>query len=209
MGDLVAHYEALLDEVDSTFLTDGGTVLVASGATVPEVVEALGGVGIEDVPAHELDPEQFAWSAYLLTEVEGGVLATEDTGYADPPTAVLVALSRDGRAAAVVRDNIQAHQRFGCARDGVLLFDEHEYVYLDERSRVPAELRELFDRAWVDLDDDAAVDDGAEDGTAVGMAMAEVVTGLHLVADDARRLASDDATVVLVRVLQYADELEG
>lgn len=208
MDDLVAHYEALLDETAATFHGDGGTVLVAAGATVAEVVEALGGVSVEDVPAGDLDPETFTWSAYLLTAIDGGVLAVEDTGYADPPTAVLIALSRGGRAAAVVRDNIQAHQRFGCARDGVLLFDDHEYVYLDDRSRVPAELRELFDRAWVDLDDDAAVDDGTADGTAVGLAMAEVVTGLHVVAGDTRRLASDDATVVLVRVLQYADELE-
>ncbi|WP_322919398.1 DUF6461 domain-containing protein [Nocardioides renjunii] len=197
MGDtaeLVEHYRSLVigDE----------TTLVVRGASVSDVVDALGGVPLADVPEDELYGEEPVWAAYRLTAIEGGVLACEDTGYADPPSSVLVALSEGGRAAAVVRDNIQAHGRFGCARDGELLFDDDEYRFVEDRSSVPEEIRALFDLAWVDLSRDEL--EAREDDTrAVGLAMAEVVTGIRLTPADAARLEGDDATVVAVRQLQY------
>lgn len=110
----------------------------------------------------------------------------------------------------MVRDNIQAHCRFGCARDGDLVFDENEYTFLEDRDSVPQEVRALFDLAWVDLTEDDP-DPQEDDSTAVGLAMAEVVTGIHLTPADAANLEGDDATVIAVRQLQYANEedLEG
>ncbi|NPD06946.1 hypothetical protein HN031_19910 [Nocardioides sp. zg-1308] len=197
MGDtaeLVEHYRSLVigDE----------TTLVVRGASVSDVVEALGGVALGSVPEDELDGDEPIWATYALAEVDGGVIACEDTGYADPPNAVLVALSEGGRAAAVVRDNIQAHGRFGCARDGELLFDDDEYRFVEDRSSVPEEIRALFDLAWVDLGQEES--EAQEDDTnAVGLAMAEVITGIRLTPADAARLEGDDATVVAVRQLQY------
>lgn len=179
------------------------TTLVVRGAAVTEVVAALGGVPLDAVPEDELDGGDPIWAAYRLVAIEGGVLGCEDTGYADPPNSVLVALSRGGRAAAVVRDNIQAHSRFGCARDGELLFDDDEYRFLDDRDSVPQELRALFDLAWVDLTQDD-LEAQEDDTTAVGLAMAEVVTGIRLTPADADALEGDGATVIAVRQLQYA-----
>ena len=175
------------------------------GASVQEVVDALGGVPLDDVPEDELDGDEPIWARYTLTAIEGGVLASEDTGYADPPNSVLVALSKGARAAAVVRDNIQAHCRFGCARDGELLFDSDEYPFLQDRDSVPHEVRALFDMAWVDLTEDE-LNPQEDDSTAVAFAMAEVVTGIHLTSADAANHRAEDATVVAVRQLQYANK---
>lgn len=198
MGDTseaVEHYKQL--EIGEE------TVLVVRGATVEEVVDALGGVPVDGLSEDELYGEEPVWAVYSVCEVDGGALASEDTGYADPPTAVLEALSEGGRAAAVVRDNIQGHGRFGCARDGQLLFDDDEWRFREDLDSVPDEVRALFDLGWCDLADDDA--EPAEDDTqAVGLAMAEVVTGLRLTAADAERLAGPDAARVAVRQLQYA-----
>lgn len=195
--ELVEHYKGLQVGTETT--------LVVRGASVPEVVEALGGVPLDDVPEDELDSDEPIWAVCTITAIPGGVLASEDTGYADPPTSVLVALSEGDRAAAVVRDNIQGHRRFGCARDGVLLFDSHEYVFVEEPDSVPAELRALFDLAWIDLDQDDH-EPREEDAGAVALAMAEVVTGIHLTPADAAAHEGDDATVVAVRQLQYGSD---
>ena len=194
---LVEHYKGLAigDE----------TTLVVRGATVQEVVAALGGVPVEDLSDEELYGEEPIWAEYTLVAIEGGVLASEDTGYADPPNDVLVALSQGGRAAAVVRDNIQAHCRFGCARDGVLVFDDDEYRFLEDLDAVPDELRAFVDLTRVDLDDDGHEPE-EDDPTAVGLAMAEVVTGLRLTAADADAHRGPAATVVAVRQLQYAQD---
>jgi hypothetical protein len=202
MNERVEHYQQVIgdDVVD-------GTILVVAGARIEEVRDVLlADAGVPE--GEEVDEEE--QSGYVLIEVSGGVLAVEDTGYADPTVAALERLSAGGRAAAVVTWDIQAHQRFGCARDGVLLFDDPEYVYLkaDDRSRVPDELRPLFDLAWVDL----TRDDDVEPELApfvVGLAMAELVTGIALSADDLRR-ASDAPPDhwVPVRTLQYALELD-
>jgi hypothetical protein len=195
-GEAVEHYKSLSVGDQST--------LVVRGASVQEVVDALGGVPLDDVPEDELNGDEPIWAAYTLTVIQGGVLAAEDTGYADPPSSVLVALSKDGRAAAVVRNDIQAHCRFGCARDGELLFDNDEYTFLEDRDSVPQDLRQLFDLAWVDLTGDGS--DPQEDSTAVALAMAEVVTGIRLTAADFANLEGSDPTVVAVRQLQYSGE---
>jgi hypothetical protein len=101
--------------------------------------------------------------------------------------------------------------RFGCARDGVLLFDDDEYMFIDadERSRVPDELRPLFDLAWIDV----AADDQDEeeaDPHAVALAMAELVTGIALSVEDLAQLEELPRTEWhVVRTLRYIEGLEG
>ena len=199
LDEMLEHYRSLAIGDEST--------LVVRGASVQEVVDALGGVPLDDVPEDELDSDEPIWATYTLTAIEGGVLASEDTGYADPPTSVLVTLSKDGRAAAVVRNNIQAHCRFGCARDGELLFDNDEYPFVTDRDSVPQELRTLFDLAWVGLTGDG-LDPQVDDSTAVALAMAEVCTGIRLTSADSRTFEGGDAAVAAVRLLQYASEKE-
>jgi hypothetical protein len=180
------------------------TTLVVRGASVQEVAQALGGVALDEVPDGELDGDEPIWATYALTEIDGGVIGCEDTGYADPPNSVLVELSRGGRAAAVVRNNIQAHCRFGCARDGELLFDDDEFRFITDRDRVPHEIRPLLDLAWFDVTPDE-FEAQEDDLRAVGLAMAEVVTGIRLTSADASKLR-DDATLVAVRQLQYPED---
>jgi Family of unknown function (DUF6461) len=200
MAATVEYYEELVEETGF----QEGTVLIVGGAVVDEVADALGAdrtgtidphdVATMDAPTHAL---------YSFVQLSAGVLAAEDMGYADPPNSALVALSAGGRTAVVVRDNIQAHTRFACARDGVLLFDADEYVFIEDRSHVPADLRPLFDRAWVDLEAD---DDDAESAVAVGLAMAELVTGIELTVEDVERAASREATRYPVPTLRYSAE---
>jgi hypothetical protein len=200
MGDtaeMIEHYKSLTGYDETT--------LVVRGRSVDEVVEALGGVPADSLDEDELYGEEPVWAVYALVAIEGGVVATEGTGYADPPNAVLTTLSEGGRAAAVVRDNIQAHGRFGYARDGELLFDDDEWRFLAGRDSVPDEVRALFDLGWLDLADDDS-EPPEEDTTVVGLAMAEVATGLRLTSADMARLAGDDATAVAVRQLQYLDD---
>jgi hypothetical protein len=170
----VEFYEQVLPAFpDSESLT----VLVVSGATREAVLTGLGADlsrPVED--AWDVEGDSTAWAA---VDVPGGVLAVELTGYGDPSSADLTSLSEAG-AAAVVRCNIQAHYRFGCARAGGLVFDDDEFIYIDDRGRVPGELRRLFDAAWVDLDDDS---EEGEEPFATGLAMAELVTGLELTED--------------------------
>lgn len=204
MAATIEYYSELVDETEPD-----GTVLVVTGATIDEVADALeadrtGTIDLDrlagmDEPTH---------SAYAFVEVPGGVLAVEDSGYADPPNAALVALSAGGRSVAVVRDNIQAHTRFGCARDGVLLFDADEYTFVADRSGVPAELRPLFDRAWVDLEADDDGDEG-EPPLTVALAMAELVTGIELTAELFEEAYGRDATRHLAPVLRYVAEEGG
>jgi hypothetical protein len=191
--EIIEHYKNLTGYDETT--------LVVRGRSVDEVVEALGGVPADTLDEDELYGEEPVWAVYTLIAIEGGVVATEDTGYADPPNAVLTMLSEGGRAAAVVRDNIQAHGRFGYARDGALLFDDDEWRFLADRDSVPDEVRALLDLGWVDLGDDS--EPREDDTTAIGLAMAEVATGLRLTSADMASLAGDDATAVAVRQLQY------
>jgi hypothetical protein len=164
------------------------TVLFVGGATAAGVSATLG----LDL-ASTVDPDEVVGddqvTAWALVEVPGGVVAVEPTGFGDPTRTVLAALSSDGHSAAVVRTNVLAHVRFGCARDGRLLFDDNEYVYVEDPEVVPSELRSLFDLAWDDLSTDPTGDEGAEDddedddgpdAVVVGLAMAELVTGVEL-----------------------------
>src|SRR4051812_301916 len=170
----VEYYQQVLSAFpDSECLT----ILVASGLARDAVLAALG--------ADLSSPAEDAWdttvrsTAWAAIEVPGGVLAVEMTGYGDPSLRTLATLSKDG-SAAVVRSNIQAHYRFGCARAGEVVFDDDEFTYVD-RASVPTELRELFDNARVDLDDED--DDVSEDPLPTGLAMAELVTRVELTED--------------------------
>lgn len=164
------------------------TYLVVAGATRESVLSALGADpspvagGLSDV-----DFEEF--SAYAVAEVDGGVIAIEHSGYADPSREALRLLSVDGGAAAVARSNIQAHERFGCARDGVLVFDAHEYTFVEpeDKARVPAELADLFESAWVDLGGDSEGEGDELGGVLTAMAMATVFTGVSASAQDIQR----------------------
>lgn len=102
---------------------------------------------------------------------------------------MLAALSALGGAAAVTRSNIQAHERFGCARDGVVVFDADEFMYVEEQEKesVPPELRPMFDSAWVNLDADADADGDEEGSGFVGYAMAATHTGVVVTGEDLTR----------------------
>jgi hypothetical protein len=176
-----SHYEAMFEAagIDGESLT----VLLVRGGTRADVLRLL---GAEAEPNGEPYPdlEDVDYSGYALAEVEGGVVAFEHTGYADPSPRVLAALSSLGGAAAVTRSNIQAHERFGCARDGGVLFDADEFMYVDEHEKesVPSELRPMFDSAWVNLD--AAGDDDEGGRGFIGYAMAATHTGVVVTAED-------------------------
>ena len=204
MSERVAHYSEIAEDLD----LQAQTVLVVAGASIEEVKAVVLTEAALPTDGETLEDDEV--SAYGFVEVEGGVLAMEHTGYADPSLAALVQLSSGGRKAAVVRDNIQAHVRFGCARDGALLFDDDEYIFIDadQRSRVPDELRPLFDLAWIDLD----ADDQDEDvnPTAVALAMAELATGVVLTAEDFERLMELPRSEWHgVRTMRYVEGLEG
>ncbi len=206
MSERVEHYQQVVEDVD----VEATTLLVVAGASVAEVRDVIAAEsGLAD-GEEVADDER---SAYAFLEVDGGVLAVEYTGYAGPSVEALVRLSAGGRSAAVVGSDIQAHDRFGCARDGVLLFDDPEYTYLDagDLARVPPELRPVFDLAWVDLgaDLDEVDDDGEAIAFAAGLAMAEIVTGIVLAADDLERIWEvRPGEMMAVRTLVYARELD-
>lgn len=183
------YYAALLENF---FDLESITILVAAGATRAEVAEALG-IDMSLTPTEypdsgdeddgDLDVET---AAYAMVDVDGGVLAVELTGYADPSLSALRSLSSNGRSAAVVRDNISSFLRFGCARDGEILFDDNQYTWVEDHDRVPAELRDLFLEAWIDPE--TPTDDVVFNGFEVGLAMTEVITGIRLVEEDLRRV---------------------
>ena len=178
-----SRYEAMFEDagVDRESLT----VLLVRGGTRDDVLRLLGAEAASNgEPYPDLDDDDY--SGYALAEVDGGVVAFEHTGYADPSPAVLGALSALGGAAAVTRDNIMAHERFGCARDGAVLFDADEFRYVADREKdsVPPELRPLFDSASVDLESDGDDDAG---GGFVGYAMAATHTGVVVTGDDLSR----------------------
>ncbi|MGO4256085.1 DUF6461 domain-containing protein [Marmoricola sp. RAF53] len=183
------YYDQVLDAFGDT---ESLTVLIVAGRTIPEVAAAVGadlGRAVRGEDAFE-DDRATVWS---FTEVPGGVLAAEPSGYGDPSLDALRALSAGGGAAATVRNNVQGHFRFGCARDGEVHFDEDEFMYIEDPEVVPAELRPLFDLVWDDLEDEIDEDDDAPTGWSVGLAMAEVATGIRVTKEEAARLS--DATL--------------
>lgn len=128
-------------------------MLLVRGGTRADVLRLLGAEA-ESSGEPFPDLEDIDYSGYALVEVEGGVVAFELTGYADPSPRVLAALSALRGAAAVTRFNVMAHERFGCARDGVIVFDADEFMYVTEQEKegVPPELRPMFDSAGANLD---------------------------------------------------------
>ncbi len=195
MTATVEFYEDVLAAFPDT---ESLTVLVAAGATRVAVLAALGAdLSNQAEDAWDFDGRSAAWAAI---EIPGGVLAVELSGYGDPSLADLASLSQSG-AAAVVRSNIKAHYRFGAARDGELIFDDDEYIYLRDPDRVPAELRPLFDAAWNDLDDED--DDERADPLATGLAMAELVTEMELSEDQVAAVLA--AEFFLAPSLRYPD----
>jgi hypothetical protein len=179
------YYESILNE--SGIDTESLTVVTVAGADLVRVAETMDIDLSQPVDPNDLDDGTS--SAYALLEVPGGVVAIERMGYADPTISAITQMSEGGQAAAVVRSNIQAHYRFGCARAGQVLFDDDEYVYIDNIDRVPCELRDLFTLAWDDLDTDIDAKTWV-DPVAVGLAMGEVVTGIELTAANLSDLAS-------------------
>ena len=189
------HDPSEYDEIfeDAGINEESLTVLLVRGGTRAEVLELLGAAETPVEPTDAEDAEDgedmtgMEDAAYAAAEVEGGVVAFEHTGYADPSPRVLAALSALGGAAAVTRSNIQAHERFGCATDGVLVFDADEFMYVEahEKESVPAELRPLFDSVWRDP---SAEDDSDQDFVSfVGCAMAATHTGVTFTDGDLGR----------------------
>ncbi|KAA1419159.1 hypothetical protein F0U44_11955 [Nocardioides humilatus] len=178
MAATVEYYDDLIDSFgDSQSLT----LLVVAGATRDCVAKALE-VDLHEPVIHPWDADDEAdFASWALVEIDGGVIGVEYTGYADPTVDALRLMSRNGGAAAVVRSNVEAQLRFGCARDAEVLLDAGQDLHVDDPDQVPSELRPLFDRAHNDSDADAFV---------VGLAMAEVVTGLELTSQEALLLAS-------------------
>lgn len=93
-----SRYEAMFEDagIDGESLT----VLLVRGGTSADVLRLLGAEAEADLAPYP-DLEDVDYSGYALAEVEGGVVAFELTGYADPSPRVLAALSALGGAAAV------------------------------------------------------------------------------------------------------------
>ena len=154
-----------------------GTWIVAAPLTVTEAKERLLGPGAQPLAAKQLDAEvDFDHSAYAFLQVGDGVVAWENTGFADPPKRLLAALSEGGAVSAVATDNIEAMTRFGYARDGEIVFDAFEYAFVDSLDEIPAEVRDLARLAW---SDPAGPMVEIADWAAVAQAMSEKVTGVR------------------------------
>lgn len=195
MTDALAHYQAVLD--DEVYDLESLTILVVTGASRAEVAVALEvdlAAPTTEWPDWELDD----MSGYSLTDLPGdaGVLAVELSGYADPSLDALRRLTQGGGAAAVVRDDIKAHLRFAAARDGEILFDDDSINILDadDAGRLPEDLRPLFEDQVDELEFPAA------------LAMAELVTGVRLTADDLR--AAHDAGYRPAPTMRYVEGLD-
>src|SRR5688572_1261634 len=95
-----SRYEAMFEDagIDGESLT----VLLVRGGTCADVLRLLGAEADASGGAFP-DLEDVEYSGYALSAVEGGVVAFEHTGYADPSPRVLAALSALGGAAAVTR----------------------------------------------------------------------------------------------------------
>jgi Family of unknown function (DUF6461) len=155
-----------------------GSWVFAAPLTVDEAMLRL--LGPEPLLATPADADLLAnaeSSAYAFLQVGDGVIAYEDTGFADPPRRLMAALSRDGVVSAVATDNVEAMVRFGYARDGRVVFDSFEYAFVDDLAEIPAEVRDLAALAWVDLD--APIDELGADWLSVALAMSEKVTGVR------------------------------
>jgi hypothetical protein len=154
-----------------------GTWIVAAPLTVTEAKERLLGPDAQPAAVADRDAvKNFDESAYAFLQVGDGVVAWEDTGFADPPKRLLAALSEGGVVSAVATDNIEAMTRFGYARDGEIVFDEFEYAFVDSLDEIPAEVRDLARLAWSDPEGPMVE---SASWSAVAQAMSEKVTGVR------------------------------
>ena len=171
--DLVDHY---LHAKGEDRLGEG-TWVVAAPMTVDEAVQILFGPDPQDTD--DLTEEQLLsgeFSGYSVIQVGDGIVAYEDTGFADPPKRLLAALSEGGGASAVATDNIEAMTRFGYARDGKVVYDNYEYAFADSLDEIPAEVRDLARLAWEDPEGPMVA---TASWSKVAMAMSEKVTGVR------------------------------
>ncbi len=178
-----AYYEGVLHEAGIE--PESCTIVLVSQADRGLLARALGADLTRTTG--DPDPDDIDSSACALADVTGGALGYEPTGFADPANDVLRLLSADGGRAAVARSNIQGHLRFGCAVDGELVFDDDEFIYIDDRSRIPEALTHLFAQAWIDLDDEVTDEDDGPGPLSVALAMAEAFTGVSFTAQDLER----------------------
>lgn len=155
---------------------DEGTWIVAAPLTVAEARERLLGPGAQPASEAELRRMRFDESAYAFLQVGDGVVAWEDTGFADPPARVLAALSEGGGVSAVATDNVEAMTRFGYARDGEVVFDAVEYAFVDSLDEIPPEVRDLARLAWSDPEGPMVE---TASWSAVAQAMSEKITGVR------------------------------
>lgn len=168
--ELVDYY------LDDAALSEG-TWVVAAPMTVAEARQRLLGPNPRLATAADEKAQMNAEiSFYTFFQVGDGVLAYEDTGFADPPKRVLAELSRDGAVSAVATENIEAMTRFGYARDGEVVFDAFEYAFVPDINEIPAEVRDLAALAWDDLQGPMVE---TADWFAVALAMSEKITGVR------------------------------
>lgn len=154
-----------------------GTYVVAAPMTVDEAKSRLLGPNPRLMTRADVKAQMNARiSAYTFIQLGDGVLAFEDTGFADPPKRLLAELSRDGVVSAVATENIEAMTRFGYARDGTIVFDAFEYAFVPDLNEIPAEVRDLAALAWDDLEGPMVE---SADWFDVAMAMSEKVTGVR------------------------------
>lgn len=188
MDNLVDLYQSDIGD-DEGIDTESLTVLLVAGANWEDIAVALH-VDLDAEPSDDDRRTESETSAYAFAEIVGGVLAIEHSGYADPSLDALRQITLNGGMAAVVRSNVQGRYRFGCARDGQVVFDENDYIFCENPGQVPSELRSLLDSVWVDLDADDDEDDADLDPFVVGLAMAETYTGLRFRSGDIKRAAA-------------------
>lgn len=207
---VTANLEQYTDVLDAFPDTESLTVLLVAGSSRAQVAEALGLDLSAPAPEEDELTDFESTTSWAVLEVPGGVLAAEPSGFGDPTLAALAAVSRNGGSAAVVRSNILAHVRFGCARDGSVLFDDNEYMFVQDPQVVPAELRELFDLVWEDLSQDRDDDEfDGPDGCTVGLAMAAALTGLEVTPEQVTELQGSGffSAPTLVYVNEFTDEV--
>ncbi len=176
IASLAPADRALFDHYIDARLGAGSWVMAAP-MTVEEAKLRLLGPNPRQATDADVDAMMNAeLSVYSFLQVGDGVVAYEDTGFADPPKRLLAALSQGGAVSAVATDNIEAMTRFGYARDGQIVFDAFEYAFVDDINEIPAEVRDLARLAWEDLEGPMVE---TADWSAVALAMSEKVTGVR------------------------------
>lgn len=149
---------------------EAGCVTVATAATRGAVAAAFGADLSAPTPEAHGDGVQL-YASFL--EVGGAQVVVEDNGFRGNDDSVLVRVSDGGRAASAFW-NVDGVTRFGCARDGRLLFNQ-EFSLLDRWPGLPADLVPLAERA--------AGEGAQEHIAAIALAMVEQFTGVRVTAE--------------------------